>query len=156
MAAAFIQMPVLVMIVLVIMMFGIFVAVGLGGLSMIVFGELMDGMLIKIFRLARRRRLKARVLDDLALDALAIAATTRGAVARTPPVGTIFGFFLGLAVGALVGFDQRLTVGNRNLIIVRMNFAEGQKAVAVAAILDKGRLQRRLYARDLGEIDVAA
>jgi len=28
--------------------------------------------------------------------------------------------------------------------------------VAVAAIFDKGRLQRRLYARDLGEIDIAA
>jgi hypothetical protein len=36
-----------------------------------------------------------------------------------------------------------------------MNFAEGKKAVAVAAIFDKGRLKRRLHARDLGEVDVA-
>jgi hypothetical protein len=59
-------------------------------------------------------------------------------------------------MGALVGFDQRLTVGDRNLIIVRVDFAEGEKAVAVAAVLDEGGLQRRFYARDLGEIDVAA
>ena len=37
-----------------------------------------------------------------------------------------------------------------------MDFAEGQEAVAVAAIFDEGGLQRRLDARDLGEIDVAA
>jgi hypothetical protein len=28
--------------------------------------------------------------------------------------------------------------------------------VAIAAVIDEGRLQRRLYARDLGEIDVTA
>ena len=59
-------------------------------------------------------------------------------------------------MGAFVGFDQRLTIGDRDLIIVGMDFAEGQKAVTVAAIFDEGGLQRRLYARDLGEIDVAA
>ena len=36
-----------------------------------------------------------------------------------------------------------------------MNFREGEEALAVSAILDKGGLQRRFYARDLGEIDVA-
>ena len=36
-----------------------------------------------------------------------------------------------------------------------MDFAEGQKAVAVAAIFDEGGLQRGLYARDLGEIDIS-
>ena len=59
-------------------------------------------------------------------------------------------------MGALVGFDQRLTVGDRDLIVVRMDFAECQEAMAVAAIFDERRLQRRLYARDLGEIDIAA
>ena len=43
--------------------------------------------------------------------------------------------------GALIGLDQGLTVGDRNLIIIWMDFAEGQEAVAVAAILDEGRLQ---------------
>ena len=37
-----------------------------------------------------------------------------------------------------------------------MDFAEGQEAVAVAAVIDEGGLQRRLDARYLGEIDVAA
>ena len=37
-----------------------------------------------------------------------------------------------------------------------MDFREGQEAVAVAAVLDEGRLQRRLNARHLGEIDIAA
>jgi len=59
-------------------------------------------------------------------------------------------------MSAFVGFDQRLTVGDRDLIIVRMNFAEGKKAMAVAAVFDKGRLKRRLYTRNLGEVDVAA
>jgi hypothetical protein len=59
-------------------------------------------------------------------------------------------------MGTLIRFDQRLPIGDRDLIIIRMNFAEGQKAVAVAAILNEGCLQRRLYARDLGEIDIAA
>ena len=70
--------------------------------------------------------------------------------------GTVFGFFLGLAMGAFVGLDQGLTVGDRNLIIIGMDFAEGQEAMAVAAILYEGRLQRWLYARNLGEVDIAA
>ena len=36
-----------------------------------------------------------------------------------------------------------------------MDLAEGQEAVAVAAILDEGRLQRGLDPGHLGEIDVA-
>ena len=99
--------------------------------------------------------IRAGSLDHAALHAVALAATACVAVARAAAVGTVFGFFLGLAMGALIGFDQRLTIGDRDLIIVGMDFAEGQEAMAVAAILDEGRLQRRLYARDLGEIDVS-
>ena len=36
-----------------------------------------------------------------------------------------------------------------------MDFAEGEEAVAVAAILDEGGLQARLYPDHLGEVDVA-
>ena len=78
-------------------------------------------------------------------------ARTAAAVA-----GAVFGFFFGFAMGALVGFDQGLTVGDRNLIVIGMDFAEGQKAVAIATIFNEGGLQRGLYARDLGEIDIAA
>src|SRR5229473_840368 len=87
------------------------------------------------------RRIGAGVLDDLALDALAIAAAARVAVARPAAVGAVFALLLGLAMGAFVGFDQRLAIGDRDLIIVRMDFAEGEKAVAVATVLDEGRLQ---------------
>jgi len=113
-------------------------------------------MLIMVGWLHGLRSLGQRAVDDLALHPFAVAAAARIAVPRTAPVGTVFGFLLRLAMGALVGFDQGLTVGDRDLIIVGMDFAEGQKAVAVATVFDKGRLQGRLYARDLGEIDVAA
>ena len=46
--------------------------------------------------------------------------------------------------------DQRLPVGDRDLVIVGMDFAEGEEAVAIAAVVDERRLQRRLYAGDLG------
>jgi hypothetical protein len=101
-------------------------------------------------------RLVAGSLDYGALHAVALAATAGVAVARAAAVGAIFGFLLGLAMGALIGFDQRLTIGDRDLVIVGMDFAEGQEAMAVAAILDEGGLQRRLYARHLGEVDVSA
>src|SRR6202048_1025347 len=101
-------------------------------------------------------RLEKRALDDLAPHAIAAAAAARIAMPRAAAAGTVFGFLFGLAMGALVGFDQSLAVGDRGLIIVGMDFAEGQKSVAVATVFDKGRLQRRFYARDLGEVDVAA
>src|SRR5216683_5991844 len=113
-------------------------------------------VLVVFMRPGGLRRIGACVLDDLALDALAIAAAARVAVARPAAVGAVFALLLGLAMGAFVCFDQRLAIGDRDLIIVRMDFAEGEKAVAVATVLDEGRLQRRLYPRDLGEIDVAA
>jgi len=113
------------------------------------------GLVLPI-RLRSLRRIGAGALDDFAADAVAMTAAAGVAMARTPSVGTVFALFLGLAMGAFVGLDQRLTVGNRDLVVVGMDFAEGQETVAVAAILDERRLQRRFYARDLGEIDIAA
>src|SRR6266404_1384277 len=138
---------------MIVVMFGI-VQVGAIGLV----GETVGAFptLLSVLRPCVLGRLSTGVLDDLALDALAIAATTRIAMARAATFGAVFGFFLGFAMGALVRLDQRLAIGDRNLIIVRVNFAEGQEAVAVAAIFDEGGLQRRLYARDFGEVDVAA
>ena len=82
-----------------------------------------------------------------ALAAAAAAARRRGAVVGLDIGGALFAFFL---------LDQRLPVGDRNLVIVGMNFAEGQEAVAIAAVIDECRLQRRFDARHLGQIDVAA
>ena len=73
-----------------------------------------------------------------------MAAAARIAVARAATVavgGAVLALFLGLARGTLVGLDQRLTVGDRDLVIVGMDFAEGEEAVAVAAIFDERRLQ---------------
>ena len=62
-------------------------------------------------------------------------------------------FFLGGVLGLLA--EQSFAVGLRDLIIIGMDFAEGQEAVAVAAIIDERRLERRFYPGDLGEIDIA-
>jgi hypothetical protein len=118
-----------------IMMFRMSALVGMG---VVVFG-----LRVIFMRLGSLCRIGGGVLDDLALDPLATAAAALVAVARTAAAvtGAVFGFFFGLTMGALVGFDQRLAIGDRNLIIIRVDFAEGQKAVAVAAIFDEGGLQ---------------
>jgi hypothetical protein len=51
--------------------------------------------------------------------------------------------------------EQSLPVSDRDLVIVGMNFGEGQEAVAVSAVIDESGLKRWLYARDLGEIDIS-
>ena len=77
-------------------------------------------------------------------------------MARAAAAGAVFRFFFRFAMGAFIRLDQCLTVGDRDLIIVGMNFAEGEKAVAVAAIFNEGGLQRRFNAGDLRQINVAA
>ncbi len=79
-----------------------------------------------------------------------------GHAVTAPAPGAMVGLDVERALRALLFLDQRLPVGDRDLIIVGMDFAEGEEAVAVAAIIDERRLQRRFDARDFGEIDVAA
>src|SRR5262249_52848310 len=94
-----------------------------------------------------------RVLGDRRA-AHGIAAASGAAFAAAP--GAAGGPRLGLALRPLFLGDQRLPVGDRNLVVIGMDFAEGKEAVAVAAVLDERRLQRRLDPGYLGEIDVAA
>jgi hypothetical protein len=101
-------------------------------------------------------RIAIDVSDDLAPDPVAMAAAAGVAVAGTAAVAAVFGLFLGFPMGLLLGLDQGLTVGDRDLVVVRMDFAEGQEAMAVAAIFDEGGLERGFYPRDLGEIDITA
>ena len=141
MACMVVIMTGMVMMSGIIMMMSGFVRV-----AMIAFGAEVFVMLLRSLALLRRgdlHQVGACVLDDLALHPLATAAATLVAVARTAATvaGTILGFFLGFAMGAFVGLDQGLTVGDRTLIIVGMDFAEGQEAMAIAAIFDEGRLQ---------------
>jgi hypothetical protein len=156
-SVAFIAMGVLMLMIcvrmVIVVRFGVVVMMpGLVRLRKIFFARL-----VSLIGLRGLQRIGAGVLHDLSLDALAMAAAAGIAMARAAAMaGTVFALFFGLAMGALIRLDQRLTVGDRDLIVVGMDFAEGQEAVAVAAILDEGRLQRRFYARDFGEVDIAA
>ena len=51
--------------------------------------------------------------------------------------------------------DQGLPVGDRDAVIVRMDFAERQEPVTVAAVFHERGLKRGFDPRDLGEVDVA-
>src|SRR5438067_2871278 len=61
--------------------------------------------------------------------------------------------FLGGVFGLLT--KQRVAVRLGDLIIIGVDFAEGQEAVAVSAVIDERRLERRFYPGNLGEIDIA-
>jgi hypothetical protein len=78
-----------------------------------------------------------------------------GAAAMPMTAGAPIGLVVGGALRALLLVDQRLPIGDRNLIIVRMDFRECQEAMAVAAVIDECRLKGRLNARYLRQIDVA-
>ena len=153
--AVFVRMFMIVMV----MMPGIGVVMsGVVRVVMPAFGVQMFRMFPVLLRRGDLHQIGAGIVDHLALHPLATAAAALVAVAwaAAAVAGTVLGFLFRLAVGTLVGLDQGLPVGDRNLVIVGMDFAEGEEAVAVAAIFDEGRLQRRFNARDLGEVDVAA
>ncbi len=52
--------------------------------------------------------------------------------------------------------QQRLTVGEGDLVVVGMDFGEGEEAVPVAAIVDEGGLQGRFDPGYLGKVDVSS
>ncbi len=66
------------------------------------------------------------------------------------------GLGLGLGLRCLLFRQQFFAVGDRNLIIIGMDFAERQEPVAVTAVIDKRRLQGRFDPGYLGKIDVAS
>lgn len=149
----------MIMIVVIMLIVTVFIMMMCFGMLMIMMFRIMEmirSMISGRSRVGLRLDIGACVLDDLALHALSAAAAARIAMAGAAAAGPVDRFFLGFAVRALVGLDQGLTVRNRDLVIVRMDFAEREKAVTVAAVFNEGGLQRRLYARDLGEIDIAA
>ena len=82
-----------------------------------------------------------------------LGAATAGAAGRAAAALLALAVLLGVA-GLLL--EERLPVGEGDLVVVGVDLVEGQEAVAVAAVLDEGRLERRLHPGDLGEIDVAA
>src|ERR1700730_2897541 len=92
-----------------------------------------------------------RVAPFLVPGAIAIATP----VAAAPALRSGIIFFL-VALSPRLFLDQGLTVGNRNLIIIRVDFRESKKPMPVAAVVDEGGLKRRLDPHDLGEINIAA
>jgi hypothetical protein len=78
-------------------------------------------------------------------------------------VGNIAFQLVEVVLGALRGgggmfglfAEQGFAVFLRNLVIIGMDFAERQEPVAVAAIFDERRLQRRFDAGNLGQINIA-
>ena len=111
-------------------------------------GAVLVGMAFGGRRVRRGERIALHGFVAAPVGALA-GAVAAAAAAATAAAGTLLGFLV-VARGACVGVDQRLPVGDRDLVVVGMDFRERQEAVAVAAILDERRLQRRLDAGDLG------
>ncbi|WP_346657333.1 hypothetical protein [Bradyrhizobium monzae] len=155
-----IVMPVIVVIMVMMIVVVTFVlAVMLGsGVQMLALMRSAVGMLRQGLALDRLcGRIGAETLDDVAADAFALTAAAGIAVARAAAaVRAVLALFLGFAMGLFFGLDQRLPVGHRDLVVVGMDFAEGQEAVAVAAIFNESGLERGFDPCDLGEVDVPA
>ena len=84
-------------------------------------------------------------------DAFVAAACIAVAVASATAAAAAAAVFFFLVAGlAGVGFKQRLPVSDRDLIVIRMDFAEREEAVTVAAVVDERRLKRRFDACNLG------
>lgn len=120
-----------------------FMMVVIGGVVPVIMGVIMrmavdlEGRIARLFGL---RRIDRGRIDDIALHPFATVAAARVAMTRALAVGAVVGLFLSFAMGAFIRLDQRLTVGDRDLVVVRMNFAESEKAVAVATVFDEGGL----------------
>ncbi|WP_283810437.1 hypothetical protein [Bradyrhizobium vignae] len=140
-----------VMIVIVALMLAVMLRLGVQGLALVfrqcrVLDGLRDGIGSGV-----------EAFDDIAAHAFAMTAAAGAAVARTAAaVRAVLALFLGLAMGLFLGLDQRLPVGDRDLVVVGMDFAEGEEAVAVTAIFDEGGLERGFDPGDLGEVDIPA
>ena len=102
---------------------------------------------------SRAARVASAGSTDISVGAIVLAHVLD--VGAVDPVAAPRLVVVGFGLQALLLGDQPFAVGDRDLIVVGMDFREGQEAVAVAAILHERRLQRRLDADDLGEIDVA-
>ncbi|WP_283814442.1 hypothetical protein [Bradyrhizobium commune] len=150
-----VMMIVVVMIVAVVL--AVMVRVGLQVLALMQSALGVLGQSLAFDRLGGGIGTGVEALDDVAADAFAMTAAAGVAVARAAAaVRAVLALFLGFAMRLLLGLDQRLPVGDRYLIVVGMDFAEGEEAVAVTAIFDEGGLERGFDPCDLGEVDIPA
>ena len=86
----------------------------------------------------------------LTFHRLGPALRARAATARR----TVLFLFLGAGHRPLF-LDQRLTVSDRDLIVIRVDFGKGQKPMPVAAIFHKSRLKRGFNPRHFGKVDIS-
>jgi hypothetical protein len=152
-----IVMPVIMVMMIVVVMVVTFVLLRIGvqvlALLRSTVGMLRQGLALNWLA----GRISAETLDDVAADAFALTAAAGVAVTRAAAaVGAVLALFLGFAMGLFFGLDQRLPVGDRDLVVVGMDFAEGEEAVAVAAIFNESGLERGFDPCDLGEVDIPA
>ena len=108
-------------------------------------GRLRAGLVLAAARFISGLRsgvgnLARRDLPGIALDRF-VAATPTGLLAVGATTGGAVLVALGVPLCPRFFFKERLPIGDRNLIVVRMNFAEGKEAVAIAAIFDERGLQ---------------
>src|SRR5690606_24568750 len=61
-----------------------------------------------------------------------------------------------VAVCLGLGLQQRLPVGDGDLVVIGVDFTECEKAVAIAAILDESSLERRLNTRYACKVDISS
>ena len=87
------------------------------------------------------------IKPDYALGSHVAAAAAKGESVAT----RLDAFALPWPCGWLLGHEgQGVAVGLGNLVIIGVDLAEREEAMAIAAVVDERRLQRRFDPRDLG------
>jgi len=119
---------------------------------------LKSGELALAFRMLADWRLGGALIGSRDLRGrdgfLAMVAGGRGGPASTSVAAWAGLIILRFAGRSRLFGDQRLAIGDRDLVVIRVDFAECQETVPVAAIIDEGRLKRRLDPHHLRKIDV--
>ena len=82
-----------------------------------------------------------RRLPLFAVHNLVVAPHGEGSVTPAMPPRAPIILVVGSPLGAAVFVNQRLPVGDRDLVVIRMNFAKSEETMAVAAIIDERGLQ---------------
>jgi len=97
------------------------------------------------------RRLRAVFVRAILVGAMALAA---GFATRLLAFGAVVFLFLRARLGRHCSANSASRSGDRNAVVVGMDFAEGEETVAVSAVVHETGLQRGFHAHDAREIDV--
>ena len=110
--------------------------------------------------------LRVGILCRFAVPNLLVAAFAAPASTSSAPPAPSATIGRGIVLGslfsgcaALLGrflVKERLAVRNRYLVVIGVNFGKSQETMPIAAVVDKGCLERRLYPRDFRKVDISA